>query len=453
MSPVSKCLFTLVFAIAVFNSGSGQAVRAGDTTHALTLDQCVDYALKHQPHLNQALIGVDIAKTTNAIDLSGWLPQAGISGNLTHYNALPTSFVKNSSGTVIEQRTGMVNTFNPVLSVTQTIFNPSLLYAARSAHLYVEQAEQITDSTKIFIVATVSKTYYSLLLTLEQIDVLKEDTARLAKNVHDTYHQYIAGTVDQTDYNEASITLNNSRQQLRQAQLNVYPQYILLKQQMGMPPEQSFNVLYDSTRMEQDIAFDTTQTLDYKKRIEYRELQTSQNLQTQLVKYYQLAWLPTLGAFFNYDLAFQNNNFGKLWANTYPYSYMGLSLNWPIFTGFARTNSLRRAQLQSRQLEWSELDLKSQIYSEYATALANYKSNLYNREVMRDNVDLAKKTYDIVDLQYQQGVVAYLNVITAESNLITSEIGYQNALFQLLSSKIDLERSMGVITIKGQASK
>ena len=85
--------------------------------------------------------------------------------------------------------------------------------------------------------------------------------------------------------------------------------------------------------------------------------------------------------------------------------------------------------------------------------LADYKSNLYNLDVMRDNVDLARKTYDIVSLQYQQGVVAYLNVITAESNLISSEIGYQNALFQLLSSKIDLEKSMGVITIKRQASK
>ena len=132
---------------------------------------------------------------------------------------------------------------------------------------------------------------------------------------------------------------------------------------------------------------------------------------------------------------------------------MGLSLNWPIFTGFARTNSLKRARLQSRQLDWSEVDLKAQIASEYESALADYKSNLYNLEVMRNNADLARKTYDIVSLQYGQGVVAYLNVITAESNLISSEIGYQNALFQLLSSKIDLEKSMGAIIIKHPPNK
>jgi outer membrane protein TolC len=41
--------------------------------------------------------------------------------------------------------------------------------------------------------------------------------------------------------------------------------------------------------------------------------------------------------------------------------------------------------------------------------------------------------------------VPYLNVITAQSNLITSEIGYINALFQVLSSKVDVEQAMGVI--------
>jgi outer membrane protein TolC len=452
MSFLSKRLFTLAFSMYLFSYADAQTGVAGDTVHAFTLDQCIDYALQHQPYLNQALIGVDIARTTNAINQAGWLPQAGVSGNLQHYLSLPTTFVKNN-GVTIQQRGGVVNTFTPVLAVTQTIFNPALVYAAKSAPLYVEQAEQITDSTKIFIVATVSKTFYNLLLTLEQINVLKEDTTRLAKNVHDTYHQYVAGTIDQTDYNEAQISLNNSKAQLKQAELNVYPQYTLLKQQLGMPAEQSFNVMYDTTQMQQDIDFDTTQSLDYSKRVEFRQLQTVRKLQDQTLRYYKLAWLPTVGGFFDYALAFQNNSFGKLFSNNYPYSFVGLSLNWQLFTGFSRTNSLRRAKLQSQQLDWSEVSLKSRIATEYQQALADYRSNRNNLQVMRDNVELARTTYDIVSLQYQQGVVAYLNVITAESNLINSEIGYQNALFQLLSSRVDLEKSLGVITIKRQVSK
>ncbi|HEY4061322.1 MAG TPA: TolC family protein [Puia sp.] len=449
MSKITAVKFTGFIALFIILShrADAQTGNAPPDT-ALTLDQCVSYALTHQPALNQSLINVSITKLTNSINLSGWLPQVGVSANLTHYLTLPTSFVKNAGGTTVQQKTGVVNTAVPVLSVTQTIFNPSLLYASKAAHLYVQQAEQITDSTKINIVATVSKTFYGLLLTLEQISVLKEDTARLNKNLSDTYHQYVSGIVDETDYDEAAITLNNSKAALKTAIESVRPQYAVLKQVMGLPPEQQFNVSFDTTQMMKDIAFDTTRSLQYQQRIEFQQLQTAKKIQGSLIDYYRKAWLPTVGAFFDYDYAFQNNNFGNLFSNAYPYSFIGLSVSMPIFTGFARTNSLQRARLQGRLLDWDETNLRSQIYSEYTSAMANYKSNLYDLYSTKENVNLAKRTYDIVELQYQQGVVAYLNVITAESNLITSEIGYLNALFQLLSSKIDLEKSMGYITVK-----
>jgi outer membrane protein TolC len=442
-----KRIFFFASFIVFSNINFAQSKSLSDSIQSLTLQQCVDYALQHQPALNQSLINVSITRATNSIALSGWLPQVYATGNLTHYNTLPTVFVKNPAGTITEQKTGVINTAIPVLSVTQTIFNPSLLYAAKSAPLYVQQAEQITDSTKINVVSTVSKSFYSLLLTIEQIGVLIEDTARLGKNLRDTYHQYVSGIVDETDYDEAAISLNNSKAQLKQATENVVPQYATLKQLMGFPPGQQFNVSFDTVQMIRDISFDTTQSLQYEKRIEYQQLQTSKRLQGQLINYYRKAWLPSLGAFFDYDYEFQNNDFGSLFSNAYPYSYIGLSLSVPIFTGFARTKGLQRAKLQGQLLDWDEISLRSQIYTEYTTALANYKSNLYNLYAMQDNVGLARKVYDIVALQYLQGVVAYLNVITAESNLITSEIGYLNALFQLLSSKIDLEKSMGFITV------
>jgi outer membrane protein TolC len=102
--------------------------------------------------------------------------------------------------------------------------------------------------------------------------------------------------------------------------------------------------------------------------------------------------------------------------------------------------------LQEKLLDWDQVDLKAQINKEYTTALANYRGNKYNLQVLQKNVDLASHVYFIVTLQYKQGIIPYLNVITAESNLITSKISYLNALFQVLSNKIDLEKAMGSIT-------
>ena len=426
-------------------SARGQGGPSGDSSQYLTLGQCIDYAFKHQPALQQAFLNQSITKVSNAISLSGWYPQIALGGNFTHYNQLPTSFSTDTSGNVVKQHSGIVNTAIPALTVSQAIFNPSLLYASKSSRLYTELAEQVTDSAKIGLVVSVSKAFYNLLLNLEQINVLKEDTARLSKNLADAYHQYVGGIVDMTDYQEAAISLNNSRAQLKQAIENVIPEYAALKQYMGWPPQSQFNVNFDTAQMKQDIFIDTTLTLAYENRIEYKLLQSGKNLQHQLTDYYRQAWLPTVSGFLNYDFEYENNSLAALTANLYPYSYIGLSINLPIFTGFYRVNNIKRSKLQEQMLDWSLVSLRSEIYTEYTTALANYKGNLYNLYALQENVTMAKNVYDIVTLQYQQGVVAYLNVITAESNLITSQIGYLNALFQVLSNKVDLQRAMGII--------
>jgi len=417
------------------------------TDQYLTLQQCIDYALQHQPGVNISLINIDIAKTTNDINLSGTLPQVTASGNLIHYIQQSGPGASNStSGTVAPTGPGNNYSFVPGLALTQSIFNPSLLYAYKSAPLYVKQARQTSDSAKIFLVSSVSKTFYTLLNNLEQINVLKEDTAEFGKSLRDAYHQYKGGIVDETDYEQAQITLNNTRAQLKQATENIVPQYAALKRLMGYPVDKQFNVVFDTLEMMRNIHIDTAQQLEFEKRIEYQQLATSKDLQNQLVNYYRYSFLPTVSAFYNYNLSYQNNHLSDLFSTSYPNSLVGVSFSVPIFTGFARLNNLRKAKLQRQILDWVETDLKLQINSEYTSALANYKSNYYDLQVLQKNVELSKRVYFVVSLQYRQGIIPYLNVITAESNLITSEINYLNALFQVLSNKIDLEKAMGNIS-------
>ncbi len=186
--------------------------------------------------------------------------------------------------------------------------------------------------------------------------------------------------------------------------------------------------------------------LQFDKRIELQLINTTRQLQHQTTRYYQYSFLPTVSAFYGRTFEYENNTFGKLFSNSYPNSLIGISLDMPIFTGFARINNLQRSKLEERVIDWNETEEKSQIYTEYTTALANYKSDLYNLQTLQDNVALAEKVNFIVNLQYKQGLVAYLNLITAQTNLITAQINYTNALFQVLASKIDLQKAMGIIS-------
>lgn len=412
----------------------------------LTLDQCVDYALKNQPLVKQSALNLAITKTDNAISISGWLPQVGISASFVHYIDQPRTIFSDSSGRVMTSRTGVANSLIPTLSVTQAIFSPNLFYAATTAPLYTRQAHLAIDSTKIDIVAAVSKSFYNLLLTVEKIEVLKEDTVRLNKNMSDAHYKLIAGVIDETDYDEAAISLNNSRGSLRQAIENVRPQYAQLKQYMGYPANKEFNVSFDTAQMARDIILDTIEQLKYENRIEYKELQAAKEIQRSVIMYNNLSFLPSLNAYYTYNYVFQNNRLPELFEGSYPNSLVGVGLSLPIFTGFSRVEGIHKARLQYQVLNWREEGLKSQIFTDYTAAMANYRSNLYFLQELQENVALARKAYNIVDLQYRQGIVPYLNVITAESNLITSETGYINALYQTLSSKIDLKKAMGNIT-------
>jgi len=155
------------------------------------------------------------------------------------------------------------------------------------------------------------------------------------------------------------------------------PQYANLKQVIGYPPEKEFNVNYDTAKMIRDINIDTVEQLQYEKRIELQQLYTAKKLQQQLVNFYRISFLPTINGFYNYTQEFESNKISNLFQLHILILQLVCQFNLPIFTGFARLENIRKAKLQEQLLDWNEVNLKSQIYTEYTTALANYKSNLY----------------------------------------------------------------------------
>jgi outer membrane protein TolC len=100
------------------------------------------------------------------------------------------------------------------------------------------------------------------------------------------------------------------------------------------------------------------------------------------------------------------------------------------------------------ELQRNELDiayLKTVVNAAYAQALAVYKSNLTNYLTLKENVALAKEVYDVIQLQYRSGIKTYLEVITSDTDLRTAQINYYNAVYQLLASKIDVQKALGQI--------
>jgi outer membrane protein TolC len=407
---------------------------------AASLQQCIQYALGHQPSVKQARLQEEIVGYDIRSRLADWFPQIGGSYSLQH-NFQRTTTVFNGTPTPI----GVKNTSTAQLYLDQPIFNRDVLLANRTQNEVHLQATQATAAEIIDVTANVSKAYYDILTTQQQIKVATENIARLQKSLDDAYYRYQSGVTDKTDYKRAQIALNNTKatKQINEAALVAKMEN--LKNYMGYTVNAPLTIVYDSLQMEREVGFDTLQRPDFSKRIEYQQLLTQRHLQEANILYQRNAFLPNVSATAVYNLNYLNNSFGKLYSANYPNSFVGLTAGIPIFQGGKRKANIRSAQLTVAQIDLEMLNLQNAINSQYATALSSYKGSLANYLASKENVGLAQEVYDVINLQYKAGIKTYLEVINAETDLRTSQINYFNALNQVLASKVDALRALGLI--------
>jgi outer membrane protein TolC len=429
-----------IFAICLPLILPAQGVLSDSLLPQVTLPDAIAYALKRQPVIQQALLDEQITASQVKSQLSIWYPQVNFNYNLQHNFIVQKSVI---GGNVV--KLGTNNTSAGQLTATQNIFNRDALLAKHTRTDVLLKAHQTTTSEKIDLAVEVSKAFYAVLSTMQQIQVSSTNITRIERSLKDAYNQYKSGITDKIDYKRATIALNNSKATKKSNEALLEAKLIGLKSLMNYPTNAPLNIQYDSLAMEQAIFLDTTQTPDYQNRIEFMQLQTQQRLQAANVKYNQNSFLPTVSANAAYNLNFQNNQVENLYNKIYPNSFLALTLGLPLSQGGKRKANIRIAELQLQRIDLELLALKNNVQSGYANALANYKSDLSTYLTLKENVSLAKEVYDVVQLQYRSGVKTYLEVITSETDLRTAQINYINALYQLLSSKTDVQKALGQI--------
>jgi len=449
MKPLNLILIML-FCIPIFLPGSSYAqttAREQPTLSNATLQECIDYALSNRPGVKQAVLDQEIGETEIKSALSGWLPQINGTGTANHNFKQQSSQLTNNGQTSLIT-VGAKNTSSFILQADQQFLNAGLIQASKSAKYYRQQYKQSTENTQINTVVDVSKAYYDVLTSKEQLNIISENIARLEKQLKDANAQYESGLVDKTDFQRAQISLSNSKADRKRTEELLKYKYAYLKELIGYGAEKPFALaVASSTDMEKDILVDTSSMVNYQDRIEYRLIETQRQLQKITTSYNKLAYMPTLSGFYNYGFNYQNSTIGGLYDVNYPSSIVGLKLSVPIFLGGKRTQDIRKSKLQEARIELDLVNTKNQINSQYEQAMATYKANLNDLNTNKANVELSRSVYNTMKLQYDEGIKTYLDLMTAETDLRTAQINYLNSLYSLLSSKLDVKQALGTITV------
>jgi outer membrane protein TolC len=415
-----------------------------------TINDCIKYALHNQPLVKQLNLDEGIARQNIRIALADWLPQINASAGLQHYLKQPVFLfpdISNPTGPKILIPNGVLYNSSILFSATQNIFNNDVFIAGRTAGNYRLQASQTSRSAIIELVVEINKAFYDVLLSKEQLNIIKEEIGRLSKSLKDAYALYQNGTSDVIDYKRATISLNNALSQKKNAEESIKAKISYLKQVMGYPNEKALNLSLNNLMMEKDAIIDTLQNINVYNRIEYQLLQTNLKLQKSRIDYYRMSLLPSLSAFANYNIIYQNDIYSQLFKSSYPNSTIGLSLSFPIFEGTKRIQNIKKSKMQYERLTLDTLNTRNEMNTQFVSAMASYKSNLAAYRMTQQNIEIAQDVYNTVKLQYNQGIKTYLEVIVSETDLMSARINNLNALFMLMFSNIDVKRALGEIPV------
>ena len=414
--------------------------QTGQVPTKLNLQQAVAYAIEHQPLIQQSLIDQEITEANIKSRLADWYPQINFNYLLQRNFVVQTAII---GGNTI--KLGTDNTSAAQFTLSQTIFNRDVLLASRTRTRVRQQAQQNTSANRIDIAAAVSKAFYDVLASEQQIKVSTENINRIQRSLKDAYNQYQAGVADKTDYKRATIGLNNAQALKKTNEEELKAKRAYLKSLMGYPDSVQVEIAYDSLQMEKEVYIDTLQGADYTHRIEYRQLETQRSLLQANLQYNKWSFLPSLDANGAYNFNYQNNSFGKLYDINYPNSFAALTLNFPIFQGGRRRADINAAEWELQRNKLDFISFRNNVNAEFTAAMSGYKSNLANYVALKENLALANEVYDVIQLQYRSGIKTYLEVINSETDLRTAQINYYNALYNLLASKIDVQKALGQI--------
>ena len=73
------------------------------------------------------------------------------------------------------------------------------------------------------------------------------------------------------------------------------------------------------------------------------------------------------------------------------------------------------------------------------------KNNIKTSEVQKKNLDLAKEISRVTKIKYQQGIGSNIEVVVAETSYKEAQTNYYNALYDLMVSQIDYQKSLGTL--------
>ncbi|MFV0553072.1 MAG: TolC family protein [Mangrovibacterium sp.] len=422
------CSALLLSCVQLFAQDNGASNGAGES-YTLSLDEAKTMALDYNVSIKNAGLTIEQANATTWEAISQGLPQVSATVDYSTFFG--------ASASLMGQEIPFNNTSNFNATATQLIFSGAYIVGLQTAKLYEEIVAKSAVKTELDVRQQVANAYYAILLAEKTREILEQNLANVVDLRNKTEQMYNAGVAELTDVDQLSIQVTMLESSLRTVDRQIALAYDMLKLQIGLSPlatvelNQTIDDFFEPENFYAALlrAFNVEENLDYQLVSQQVELSDKQ------VSLAKMEYLPTITAAYNHLEQIVAPEF-----NMNPKNTLQLNMSIPIFSSGQRKAKVSQAKLDYEIAENNRYQLNDALLTQDRSIKTNLKTALDQYDAQKKNVDVAKRVFDNINRKYDAGMVSSLDLTTANTNYLNAESSYIQAMLDVLSAYIELER-------------
>jgi outer membrane protein len=437
-----KYVFTLL-TVLYFQLSFGQAELS------LSLDQALEMALQKNTTMLNAALDIDYAETqVNEIKAQG-LPQVSGSADFSHTFKIPTQIIPGDfvgqPGTTIATQFGVPFNVNVGVGASQLLFDGTFFLGLKAASEFVNISKLSASASEIDIKEGVTKAYYMVLISQQNIAQLSTSLANIKKLQSETEQLYKAGFAEKLDVDRLTLSVSNLEININKLQNQAKLAKQLLLNTIGVDVNQELTL---TSKIPGEPTSDSyTAVFNPDNRIEIKLIDQQHELNQLNLKRYKMGYFPSLYGNFSYGSSTfaSDGKFGELGDDWYGNGRYAVSLNVPIFDGLYKKAKMDQAKIDIKKTENTKQQALLGMNLQVSQAKTNYLNALKTIELQKKSQDLAESIFNTTKIKFKEGIGSSFEMINAESELTQANTNYLNALYELNVARIDLNKALGIL--------
>ena len=383
-----------------------------------TLKDCIDYAMKNNITLKQAVLKKESATEDRKQSEAALLPSLTATTNqsLGYSPWMEGVNVKKGSYS---------GTYG--INAQWTVWNGGQnRNTVKSNELAEQQAELSAQETANSIQERIAQLYVQILYMNEAIEVNRQSLEASKKNAERGKTMLEVGKMSKADLAQLTAQRATDEYNLVAAQINLANYKLQLKQLLEIT-DPSFDIAMPTANDEQALAAIPAMQSVYEQALLTRPEVKSQELAITksdiAIKSAKAGYLPTVnltGGVGTSTSSRSDNGWGNQMKTNFD-ATVGVGVSIPLIDGRKNKTSVNKARIQREQALLSQQDVRKELYTTIEGFWLDAQSNQQKFRAAQVSVESEQQSYDLLSEQFQLGLKNIVELMNGKTNLLQAQ--------------------------------